>query len=240
MAATDTATRPRPQSNSRLAAKLKADIDDPDEVRDALDGAAGMSRNLWLAFLSFGTYLAVAVGSVTHRDLFRESPIKLPLLNVDVPLVTFFWVAPLLFIIFHTYLLLNLKLMADNVRRYNAMMEKADLEPEEDDNFRLLLTNFPFVQLLAGTSYSRRGFLGWLLATMVWITVVFAPLVLLLVMQLKFLPYHNQPVTWEHRAVIFLDLLLLWVLWRKIIAPRPHGRIWNIAVPTLTYSRETH
>lgn len=104
-----------------------------------------MSRNLWLAFLSFGTHLVVAVGSVKHSDLFREKPINLPLLNVDLPLVTFFWVAPLLFLIFHAYLLLNLTLMVDNVHRYNAMRKDADLEPKDDDDFRLLLTNFPFV-----------------------------------------------------------------------------------------------
>ena len=192
-----------------------------------------MSRNLWLAFLSFGTYLAVAVGSVTHKELFLESPVKLPLLNVDLPLVAFFWVAPLLFIIFHAYLLLNLSLMVDNVHRYNAMMKDADLKPEEEDDFRLLLTNFPFVQLLAGTSYSRRGFLGWLLRTLVWITVVFAPLVLLLAMQLQFLPYHSQPVTWVHRVVIFLDVALLWVFWPRIIRPGAHGRTGNIALLAL-------
>ena len=53
-----------------LAEQLRADADDPDEVRKALDDAAGMSRNLWLAYLTFGTYLAIrrAVG-VTTRDL---------------------------------------------------------------------------------------------------------------------------------------------------------------------------
>ena len=93
-----------------------------------------------------------------------------------MPLFAFFWVAPLLVLIFHAYLLLNLKQMVDNVHRYNAMLKAGALKPDEEDNFRLLLTNFPFVQLLAGTSYSRQGFLGWLLATIVWITVVLAPL----------------------------------------------------------------
>jgi hypothetical protein len=161
-----------------VAAKLRADADDPDEVRKALDDAAGMSRNLWLAFLSFGTYLAVAVGSVKHVDLFRETPIKLPLLDVTLPLVAFFVVAPLLLLIFHAYLLLNLRLLVDNVLRYNRMMEAAKLTPEDEDSFRLLLTNFPFVQLLAGTSDSRKGLVGSVLTVIVWITVVFAPVVL--------------------------------------------------------------
>ena len=110
-----------------IAAKLRADADDPDEVRKALDDAAGMSRNLWLAFLTFGTYLAISVASVTHTDLFLQTPIKLPLLNVELPLVAFFWVAPLLFLIFHAYLLLNLRLLVDNVLRFNEMLEGATM-----------------------------------------------------------------------------------------------------------------
>ena len=52
--------------------------------------------------------LAIAFGSVTHRDLFLETPIKLPLLNVDLPLVGFFAVAPTVLLIFHFYVFLQL------------------------------------------------------------------------------------------------------------------------------------
>ena len=99
--------------------------------------------------------------------------------------------------------------MVDNVRRYNEMLESAKLEREEDDGFRLLLTNFPFVQLLAGTSYTRRGFFGDLLSFIVWITVALAPVVLLLFMQLNFLPYHDVGVTWWHRVIIIIDFVYL-------------------------------
>jgi hypothetical protein len=216
---------PSERTDQSIAKKLREDANDPDEVRKALDDAAGMSRNLWLAFLSFGTFLVVTVGAVNHRELLRESPIKLPLLSVELPLFTFFWVAPLLVLIFHAYLLLNLKLMVDNVHRFNAMLKAGALKPEEEDNFRLLLTNFPFVQLLAGTSYARQGFLRGLLAAIVWITVVLAPLVLLLLMQLQFLPYHSSFVTWVQRITIVIDLALLWYFWPLIMDFRPRSHV---------------
>ena len=84
----------RDATSDAVRAKLAAQADDPKAVRDAVVDAAGMSRNLWLAFISFGTYLVIAVGAVTHRDLFLESPVRLPLLDVDLPLVGFFVVAP--------------------------------------------------------------------------------------------------------------------------------------------------
>jgi hypothetical protein len=32
-------------------------------------------------------YLAVAAGAVTHADLCLENPVKLPFLNIDLPLL---------------------------------------------------------------------------------------------------------------------------------------------------------
>lgn len=211
---------------STLAERLVTESNDPNKVRGALDDAAAMARNLWLAFLTFGTYLVIAVGSVTHRDLFLEQPIKLPLLNVELPLVGFFVVAPILFIIFHAYLLLNLRLLVDNVKRYNRMVESAGLSETESDSFRLLLTNFPFVQLLAGTSDARRGLVGGLLTVIVWVTVVLAPVMLLVMMELQFLPYHSEPITWLLRIALFAELALLWVFWPSImLLPRSRSRM---------------
>jgi hypothetical protein len=39
---------------------------------------------LWLSYLFVLFYLAIAVGSVTHRNLLLESPVKLPFLNLDL------------------------------------------------------------------------------------------------------------------------------------------------------------
>ncbi|MGA8158927.1 MAG: hypothetical protein WB822_22510, partial [Rhodoplanes sp.] len=99
--------RPRRDGEASTAgtkpANAAAQAEDLDKVRGAVVGSADMARNVWVLFLSFGTYLAIAVGSVTHHQLLVEKPIRLPLLNVELPLVAFFLVAPLLFLIFHIY-----------------------------------------------------------------------------------------------------------------------------------------
>jgi uncharacterized protein YjbI with pentapeptide repeats len=221
--------RSRTQSEPNLATKLKTTAADPGEVRRALDNAAATCRNLWLAFLSLGTYLAISVGSVTHRDLLLESPIKLPLFNVELPLVAFFFVAPLLFVIFHAYLLLNLKLLADTLERYDNLVKSArpshspEQETDEEGQFRLLLSNFAFVQLAAGPAKGRSGWTGWLLKFIVWASVVIGPVVLLLLTQLVFLPYHDGWVTWWHRGLLIFDLVLLWVFWPQITLSSSRG-----------------
>ena len=73
---------------------------DPVIAKKALEDATGLSRGLWLSFLIFGTYLVITFAGVDHRDLLLETPITLPVLNAPLPLVTFFWVAPILFVIF--------------------------------------------------------------------------------------------------------------------------------------------
>jgi uncharacterized protein YjbI with pentapeptide repeats len=215
----------------RAAARrtLIREADDPDTVKAALVSATDMSRNIWIAFLSFGTYLVVAVGAVTHRQLFLEEPIKLPLLSVELPLVGFFVVAPILFLIFHLYLLLHLKLMADKVRRYSELVCELELGDRAERHVRLQLPNFVFVQFLAGPRGASIA--DWLLMAIAWITVVVGPVLLLLLIQLQFLPYHLEWVTlWVHRVAIVADLLLLWCFWPGILKGTGIGRTTAMAL----------
>ena len=95
---------------------------DVGELQKALNDAAGKASVLWTTFVIFQLYLAIANGSVTHRDLFLETPIKLPLLNVDLPPVGFFVVAPTLLVIFHFYLFLQLLGLGIRARDYNTLL----------------------------------------------------------------------------------------------------------------------
>ncbi len=45
---------------------------------------------------------------MTHADLFLENPVKLPFLNIELPLLAFFFLAPILFLIVHAYTLVHL------------------------------------------------------------------------------------------------------------------------------------
>ena len=196
---------------------LMTQADDPDRVKAALVDAANMALNIWVLFLSFGTYLVVTVGSVTHRQLFLDAPIHLPLLNVDLPMVEFFVVAPVLFLIFHIYLLLHLKLMADKVRLYSDLVGELGLEKITENRIRLQLPNFVFVQFLAGPHERWKNLTDWLLIVIAWLTVVIGPLILLLLTQLQLLPYHLAWMTWTQRAIIVLDIGVLWWFWPDIM-----------------------
>jgi hypothetical protein len=86
---------PQKTEPAAFAAKAK----DLGALRDAVVDAASVSAGLWITYLFALFYFAIAAGAVTHRDLLLESPVKLPFLNVELPLKAFFILGPLVFLI---------------------------------------------------------------------------------------------------------------------------------------------
>ena len=76
-------------------------------LRDVVVDAATVGAGLWFSYVFVLLYLFIAVAGVTHRNLFFEDPVKLPFLNVDLPIVSFFLFGPVLFLIVHTYVLIS-------------------------------------------------------------------------------------------------------------------------------------
>ena len=74
----------------------------------AVNEAATRVRGLWLGYIALLAYLFISVAAVTHRDLLLGNPVNLPVLQVKLPLIGFFAVAPMFFLINHFFLLLQL------------------------------------------------------------------------------------------------------------------------------------
>lgn len=199
-------------------------------LADAANEAAKREATQWFFLVTLMVYLAVAVGSTTHRVLFLESPVQLPVFNVPVPLLGFYWLAPALLVVMHFYLLAQIRVMAGKV---TAFLDAAEAEAGEDRAALRLavkrLDPFPVAQLLAA---ARLGEPAVALRGMVWTTLVVAPVALLLFVQIRFLPYHDEATTWWHRAMVLADLGLLWWLWPFAGAGGQAGssRRWRTAI----------
>jgi len=172
--------------------------EDLEAIKKAVDDAASVSGGLWLSYLFVLFYLAVAAGAVTHADLFFERAVKLPFLGIELPLVAFFLLAPILFVIVHAYTLVHLVMLTDKAKRYHqalyAQIEDANGGETERrkatrDKLRRQLPSNILIQFLAGPSDLRQSAFGWLLRGIAWITLVVAPVLLLLTVQIQFLPY---------------------------------------------------
>jgi uncharacterized protein YjbI with pentapeptide repeats len=181
---------------------------------DALNHSAERVQTLWFSFLTFMLYLAVATGTTTHRMLFLEEQLNLPVLNIKLPLLGFYVLTPVIFVVFHFYMLLNLVLLARTAKSFeDALVRAFPKDGEARENFRMRIENTLFVQLLVGGRLEREGLNAKLLSTVALITLALAPVALLLMIQIKFLPYHSEWITWLHRGLLALDLALVWTLW---------------------------
>src|SRR5262245_50951041 len=191
------------------------DSSDIGELQKALNDAAGKASLLWTTFVTFELYLTIAFGSVTHRNLFLEDPIKLPLLNVDLPLVGFFVVAPTLLVIFHFYIFHQLLALARKASGYESLLRQVSPDAIDRQSLRQRLDSFFVLQFLVGPLEQRTGFSGISWRLIAWITLVAAPVLILLQGQVTFLPYHREWVVWLQRVAIVIDLAVIWYFWNR-------------------------
>ena len=200
---------------STTAAPLVAKDRNLEALQEATIEAADVSMNLWLSYLFLLFYLAIAVGGVSHRDLFFENAVKLPFLSVDLPLLAFFWLSPLLFLVVHAYVLLHLLQLANKLTVFDAELGRQIADTQMALRLRRQLPSNIFLQLFAGPREIRTGVTGLMLWLIAHLSLIVAPVGLLALFQLKFLPYHSGITTW-HRVAIVFDICLLWLLWPSI------------------------
>ncbi|HEU0082553.1 MAG TPA: pentapeptide repeat-containing protein [Bradyrhizobium sp.] len=224
-----------------MADDKKIDPFDVEALEKSLNDSATRVSTIWISFLIFSLYLLTAATTVTHRQLFLAEPVKLPVLNIDLPLWGFFWLAPILFVIFHAYVLIQLILLARTAAAYDSavakLVEQDNLSPDANASLRQRLANTLFAQILAGSPREREGWFGSLLKAMAWITLVIAPILVLLTFQLMFLPYHSHLATWTHRLLILLEFIVAFKLWPLVLNPQRdfqwpswRWRSWQIVV----------
>jgi uncharacterized protein YjbI with pentapeptide repeats len=222
-----------PGGNPPAADPVVETAESVDTLRNTVVEAAGVSMGLWLSYLFVLFYFAIAAGGVTHRDLFFENPIKLPFLSVDLPLVGFFVLAPVLVLIVHAYVLLHVVLLSGKIRAFDDRLRATQIRNPglQADALRRQLPSNIFVQYLAGPSDVRTGIMGSMLRLVAQISLVVCPVGLLVLLQLQFLPFHRWDVTWFQRVAVVLDIALLWTLWPSIA--RGQRRIAGAATASL-------
>jgi hypothetical protein len=213
---------------------IAAEADDLDEIKKSVEDAASISGGLWLSYLFVLSYIAIAAGAVTHEDLLLVRPVKLPFLNVELPLKAFFALAPFVVLIIHAYALMHFIMLGKKASRFHNELrrlfpdsetktQKSGAAPdgthkEIRDKRRWLLPSDIFVQVVAGPPEFRKGIFGFMLRLIALTTLVVFPILLLLLLQIQFLPFHDVTITWAQRIALFLDIVLLWLLRPPLLA----------------------
>ena len=137
-------------------------------------------------------------------------------------------------LIIHAYALMHFIMLGKKASRFHNELRRQfpDSETETQksgaapdgahkevrDKLRRLLPSNIFVQILAGPPELRTGVFGSMLKLIALTTLVAFPILLLLLLQIQFLPFHDVTITWAQRVALILDIVLLWLLRPPILA----------------------
>jgi uncharacterized protein YjbI with pentapeptide repeats len=191
-----------------------------EKLLDSANSASQTVAALHIAFIAFAAYLGVIVWGTTHEDLLRISPVKLPILDVELPLTTFYSFVPWMVVLLHFNLLMQLELLS--CKLWNLDRDLPDTSAGQQIRDRLFI--FPFTHLIVGRT--DVWLIRWLLSLVVGITVIALPLFILLAAQIRFLPFHDEAITWSQRLAVWCDAVMLVALWPLIASPQDRAREW--------------
>jgi hypothetical protein len=198
------------------------------EVKEFLDEANAASdpaRTAWLAFLLLLTYVVVTLASVSHKDLLLNSPVRLPIINADIPLVGFFQYAPAMLLLVYLSLLVQHVILARKYRRFTDALAAYELKARTKHVAREGVHSYVFSQILAGPEANRITRL--MMQLIVYVTFAVLPIVTLLYFQIRFLPFHEVWITYWHRFAVILGFAML-ILLTPIMQHAPPKRKWDI------------
>jgi uncharacterized protein YjbI with pentapeptide repeats len=191
---------------ARVAPEVETPVN-PYSLLEAVNRSSDAAHTGWLIFLAIMAYFVIATAGVTHRDLLLETPVELPILQVKIQLAQFFQFAPIILALLHIGLMSQLVLLARETMEFDQAIRLLETTDKRTHPLRLELNNFFFVQAIAGPQ--RSAVLSTFLHGMSWLTLVTLPVVLILYIQVVFLPYHDVAITWTQRVALLLDLAAL-------------------------------
>ena len=178
------------------------------ELAHDVNLTSASTRNGWVFFLALQAYFFVALAGITHQDLLLNTPVSLPLLQVEISLKGFFVFGPVILVLIHVGILLQHVMLARQTRDLHERITKFEgTGLFRSHRTRMHLHPYFFTQLIAGPN--RSPFFAFFLAAMTWLSFGILPLMLLLNFQTAFLPYHDLDITWAQRAYLILDVLML-------------------------------
>ena len=179
----------------------------PFSLVEAVNSTSEIAHTGWLIFLGVVAYFCIAAAGVTHKDLLLNSAVQLPVMQVSIDLTRFFLFAPIVLVFMHFGLLVQHVMLARKVMEFDAAVR--DMEPtyKRTHPIRHELHSYFFTQALAGPERSK--LFGGFLHGMFWLSIIGIPVLVILFIQIVYLPYHDVTTTWSHRLALVLDTVLL-------------------------------
>lgn len=179
---------------------------DLDKLEAALNETSRRVAAQWLGFLSLWAYLFFTTVAVTDYDLLVETPVKLPLIGVELGLFSFFVWTPALFLVVHLYIARKVALLGRQAAFYRKQISAqkvsgAHLAARENRLDAFAVTGW-LLRFDAGADQPPDRLLTGFTALTVYVTLFVLPLALYAAFLVYFLAYQHELTTWWHRVAL--------------------------------------
>ena len=186
------------------------------ELLKAVNSASVGARTTWLFYLALMAYFFIAVASVTHQNLLLNTPVQLPFFGIGINVTHFFLFAPVVFLLIQLGMLVQHIALHRKVCRFSQklrVMEDTELPAGEEyrhedaDWLRYQVSSYFYTQRYSGSL--KRTAIQALIILMYQVSFLLLPVVLLLFFQAKFIPYHDEAITWWTRVYVVVGVIML-------------------------------
>ena len=206
-----------------MTIEVLANHDETGELCKSANESAALVRTVFLTFLLTSVYIAVIIGSTTDLQLLKISPVNMPVLNIELPILGFYSFIPWIYLVFHFNLLLQFYLLSRKLHALDAAITELPNRSQQDA-VRTKLYPLAFTHMLIGQQH--RPMIRTFFILIVWVTVILIPLLLFVWTQLRFIPFHSETITWGQRIATTIDITILWLFWPMIVEPTGDATRW--------------
>ncbi len=180
-------------------------------------------RNFTITFLSLLLYINLIIVNTDAEQILRVAPVNLPLLNVPLPIISFYGFVPWLLLLFHLYLLIQHYLFSQQLFLFKKTLYDGEITDLARSHVLKNLGNLPFLHWMIG---EHHVLMQAVLTLITLVCLIIWPLLTLLWLQMAILPYHSEFLICWQRATILLDVLLIGWLWTKTLANNDSSTTW--------------
>ena len=210
-------------SDATAAVRARPPSDERDLLKEGVTSAAGALTTRLLGFMTISVYLGVTALSTSQDDLLAGRIIHLPVFDVELPLVSFYVLAPVAYLALHLAVLAQALLVARRLGLYATVLGRTDATMSLDERVLRLwlvapqsLVPPPRQATGADAAGHRPDISGQLLAAL---PLVVVPIGLLMLMQQRFLAYGSTWVPVGQFAVILADITAVMAFWTRLTTP---------------------
>ena len=178
-------------------------------LADSVNDTSRMARTSLMLVLIVSMYLMLTLVTATDENLLRNSVVTLPQTNTGISIAQSYIFAPPIFFYLHLQTLLLLSVLARKLSRFQRLLNARFSTASKNQNQEMCrdwLSAFSFVQ-----QFSTDRDISRMAKVLVWLSTVFVPLTLLVMIDISFLRYQSPVVTLSHHALILADILA--VVW---------------------------